>query len=447
MAFVTTPGGTQHAQVIPDTMDDTIDYDDDDNDESEGQRGRETPAEEDPLRTGGKNPSSTIPNLSSTAAFGGRPTGRSSTATDGGGIAGKLPSVLEAERERARIQEELERERSWRKLREDQAELKALRQQRQAYEAGEVTDEVFLKSLAAPRTSAVPTRSSSFLPRPEPPAKFLGKTQANYDTWLEGCEYFLARSPGDFAEESQKVDFGLLYVERELKSTFKVWVDSKVSTNPRFKPTWQDLQSQMLESMGSKEERMQRAFDDLKKLTQGGRSPAELLNKLRILWAEVNEQSELKKIYDFVSALNEPIRNSLNAAGHPPFKTLADAEMRVNQIHRTLPKSTRPTSTPEGRGKRGGSPPKPSTQTGGGKRGRGGHSGAKGSGRTPKKDSNSTDQPLADRVDKSTVTCYYCNKTGHYKNECPTNPEVKSRKEGDEASKAGGSKKSKGSKS
>jgi len=173
-----------------------------------------------------------------------------------------------------------------------------------------------------------------------------------------------------------------------------------MALNPLFIPTWTDLQQQMLESMGSKEERMQRAFDDMKKLTQGSKTPSELLNKFRILWAEVGETSEPKKIYDYVAALNESVRNALNASGHAPFKTLADAEARINQIQRTLPKSTKQSSTTEGRGKRFGSPPHASTQSSGGKRGKGGHSGTKRGGGTPRKDTRPVEQPLADRAEE-----------------------------------------------
>jgi hypothetical protein len=35
MAYVTTPGGTQHAQIVQDTMDDTIDDDNDDVEETQ----------------------------------------------------------------------------------------------------------------------------------------------------------------------------------------------------------------------------------------------------------------------------------------------------------------------------------------------------------------------------------------------------------------------------
>jgi hypothetical protein len=220
-----------------------------------------------------------------------------------------------------------------------------------------------------------------------------------------------------------------------------------MALNPSFIPTWTDLQQQMLESIGSKEERMQRAFNDMKKLTQGGKTPSELLNKFRILWAEVGETLEPKKIYDYVAALNESVRNALNASGYAPFKTLADAEARINQIQRTLPKSTKQSSTTEGRRKRFSSPPHALTQSSGGKRGKGGHSSTKRGGGTPRKDTRPTEQPLANRTNKSAVVYYFYNKLGYYKNECPTNPEAKPLVAAKGNSRGGGLKKSRGSKS
>jgi hypothetical protein len=173
MAYVTTPGGTQH---LPETIDDLAGYNDDDIEETHPYSGQVTPAEEDPPRMGGAATSSPTPRTRGTMGGSSRFPGRSPPTASGSRTLGKLPSVEEAERQRASIQEELERERSWRKLQEDQAELKALRRQRQAFKAGEVTDEMFLTTATALRVGVVLLRNSSFLPRPKPPQKFLGKT-------------------------------------------------------------------------------------------------------------------------------------------------------------------------------------------------------------------------------------------------------------------------------
>jgi hypothetical protein len=172
--------------------------------------------------------------------------------------------------------------------------------------------------------------SSGRMPKDKEPPTFEGKSRSNYDDWVRTLERHFRRYPTLAASEALKIDYasdfaGKLQVDTWERHTRQLG-DGEV-------PTWSMMKQVMLDSMGSEDERRQRAHERLKIVVQGLRSPSELLEEMKECWYETGEDREDQMVHQFITALNKTSR--LEMKKYPvPAKTLKEAEERANSWHR-----------------------------------------------------------------------------------------------------------------
>jgi len=303
--------------------------------------------------------------------------------------------------------------RAWLQQQQEVQELARIQEIRRRFEAGDPT------ALHEPHTEATqptvpkvaPDRAN--LPRPEPPHKYEKKNRADYNQWCRDNEDYHIKSPTYFAEEGQKVSFGLQYVTETLRSLWETHCVHMRLVDPLWAPTWQELKDKMLGALGTPAERKRAAYEAIKSCKQrSNQSPTELLGYLRPLWAEIQETSLERMTADFTSALSDAIKRDLTYLPQRERETLVQMEEQSNIAYRRLVKegaakarskttnkrSTPPATTTEGADK---AAKKPKTDREGKK--------------TTSKPRNGRFNPKQDIAD---ITCFNCNKKGHYASNC-----------------------------
>jgi hypothetical protein len=319
------------------------------------------------------------------------------------------------------IAEQLARERQWRIDRENANELSILQARRHAIQAGDLTQDYIPIDLAKmARPSRVPVRQPA-LPKPNSPPTYNGSTRLSYDEWSDSCEHFFQTASESFPHEEDKVSFATQYINQYLKDSWKSYVEGQKLENPLYVVNWRDLQEQMLNALGSKEERTQDAYDRLKVLSQGNGTPTVLLNKLKSLWREVGKSQESERVHDFVSALNPRIKTIWKQNGGGIFDKVTDVEAAANRVWRTIHKDGLDRSGPVNANS--GSPPSPRTRGNGGvhKRGKSVRNGPSRDNKPKEFNKGPTPNEAKSMAD---VECYGCHKKGHTRDYCPENPQA-----------------------
>jgi hypothetical protein len=221
-------------------------------------------------------------------------------------------------------------------------------------------------------------------------------------------------------EDMQKVSFGIQYVAQELKDSWRTWVKEQAAINGQYVPTWNAFTHRMLEALGSEAERLQDAFDRLKSIRQGNKTPIELLTRFKPLWRETQQFTEPRQINDFVSALHPRIRQVMSSTGTRTFNRLSDAEARASSIWRSLDKDRMSSPTPDDRQKGEKGPSHSRRSSNGGSRARKAQRGPPGANQA--KGSGSSDPPQKKSL--AETECYHCHNLGHTKDYCKQNPEA-----------------------
>lgn len=192
-------------------------------------------------------------------------------------------NLAQAEPTDASPSTELEEMRAWLKRTEELEELRALRELRARYEAGDLTAIQSLQKVAL-QTKATLAEPSSNLPRPDPPQLYQKHNRAEYNRWERDCEGYFVQSPTRFIVEARKIDFGLRYVAENLKTLWQAHLASNLRAAPLWTPTWAELKEVMLNALGTPAERRQVAYESLKRCRQRlGQSPTDLLDYMRPL--------------------------------------------------------------------------------------------------------------------------------------------------------------------
>jgi hypothetical protein len=182
------------------------------------------------------------------------------------------------------VSDELQEMRTWLENTKAQEELRALRELRARYDAGD-TAAVRAVSQGQGGLSLPPVAPAAALPRPEPPQQFAKRNRAEYNRWERDCEGFFTRSAAHFVREQQKVDFGVMYISEPLKTLWRAHCLVEEVSSPSWIPTWAGLKAVMLNSLGTPQERRRQAYEQIKGCRQrAGQSPTELLDYLRPLW-------------------------------------------------------------------------------------------------------------------------------------------------------------------
>lgn len=330
------------------------------------------------------------------------------------------------------VTEELENLRQWLKEARDREELEELRQIRARYEAGDCT--ALQPTQRIERIVAAPRFSSANLPRPEPPHTYTKKNRAQFNRWERDCEGFFFRSPDHFVTEAQKVEFGTRYISEPLKSLWRSHIESYMLQDPTFEPTWANVKQVMLDALGTPLERKQQAYEQLKRCHQGTtQSPTDLLDYMRPLWEELGTtQSPDMQALEYLSALQDYIQKDLYLLPPDRRTTISMIEEQANVIFRR-----RTRATPKAKEEK----PKRQHQN---------NSGSEGDRKTPKTTKKAREAPKTSKwhkkpetakknANKDHITCFQCNKTGHYANECPDTHSKKAEGSARKDKNAGGS--------
>ena len=319
----------------------------------------------------------------------------------------------------------------WEEKQRRQEKLKRLKDRRRRYEEGDVN--AILLDIAGSSVAVAPVvRPTAMLPRPDPPEKYEKRDRAQYNRWERDCERYFDQTPQLFALDQQKIDFGERYVAEPLKSLWNAWVRerSAPAAYPRrfdfmgptevpfltSQPTWKEFKGIMLNALGSKMERRHVAHAALNRRRQKqDESPTELLDALRPLWEELQEEmSEGYKVLQYTSALRREIQDDLSRAKDEDKISLVQVEDLANRSWRRLQHHA-PSKPPESKKStsrfhsnttdEAGDAKNPKKQ----KKVRKGHLGPNRPDATRKDDASST---------PSHIICYNCGEAGHKSNVC-----------------------------
>jgi len=274
------------------------------------------------------------------------------------------------------------------------AELKAL-STRIEMETAEANASTTRLHQVAPTHPYIPPGS---LPKARDPHVFKGVDKGDYDQWARDLNRLFTRFTVAYPTGPDQCDYASQWLG---KSQQDIWERNVRIIGPEL-VTWEVMKSIMLNSMGSPEERVQHAFDKLKKVKQGKFTPTETLNYMKTYWDEIGDVGQRTMIHDFIAALNPDVRDRVELS-ETPCTSLVEAEDRATRADRYLKEHGGKRTAEDG----------PSRTHVGTKRQKGTQkatyevSGEKGG------------EVLKPQAKGDPPTCYGCRKVGHKKPDCP----------------------------
>jgi hypothetical protein len=313
-------------------------------------------------------------------------------------------------------QDELEREleelRRWRQREENLRELTKLRELKRKVQQGDLSafDEV---SLPAPSPRRVESVTDLGAPRPKDPETFANRDRQQYNCWARDCEAIFRGSPSRFATDTQRVDFGIRFLDETVRSTWDTYREDHLREDPFWEPTWAQLKAVMLDCLGPLEMRRLQAHNDLKRLRQRhDQDPNVLLARLNTLWSEMEHVSEEQRRMDFMGALLSEIQKELMGRDPEDINTVSKVNTAArfiwNKTKRTAPTAEHPTAKREGHARTT-------------------HEDRAGPPKTRKKAKKAFAGNFKKKQRKSdpsgpkdpNMTCWGCNEPGHFQKDCP----------------------------
>ena len=172
--------------------------------------------------------------------------------------------------------------------------------------------------------------STSGMPKARDPHVFEGRDRADFNQWTRSCERIFLRWPVAYQSDQTKTSFASEWLGADQQNQ---WERFERSLSEPEGATWAQMKKEMLDSMGSEGERRQTAYERLRVLVQGAKTPTELMNEMKDCWEELQEDNEANKVITFIAALNRQIRDRMSLMEHAPH-SLVDAEGKANKQHR-----------------------------------------------------------------------------------------------------------------
>jgi hypothetical protein len=254
------------------------------------------------------------------------------------------------------LEQRLGEARQWLQNEQAQAELNAIDELRNKQMQGESIEHLLLTRGASGSDNTslalISNRMDAKLPEPPAPRVYHANSRQEYDEWVRECETYHRRASSRFPNELEKVEFGRQYLSRRQKQDWDGYAKDSENKLPTWKATWDLMKHFMLEQLGPAYEREQRAFDKIRKISQEGRDPLDILNTLRPLWAEAGLKDPQNQIQSFISCLDIEIYNKVMYEENRPCTTIREAEDRAIRAQRQRkdlplnPKKRRPTEEP-----------------------------------------------------------------------------------------------------
>nr|OQO15702.1 hypothetical protein B0A51_17500 [Rachicladosporium sp. CCFEE 5018] len=285
------------------------------------------------------------------------------------------------------------------------SELNAARLRRAREEAEIRRLEAITPAVASIEATALGGGLSNALPKDKESPTFEGANRAQYDDWVRALERQFRRYPRMNNSEQLKLDQAETYIGHLQNDHWDRWKRAKEAKPVHSEPTWANMKQCMLDTMGTGPERRQKAHDRLKHIHQGQRSPTELLEEMKQLWAEIEEDRDTQMVHSFTAALNPALRLHVLSQG-TEAQTLAAREEQANLAYRLLPRSHAEPSASRTSASR-----KRQGTTSYGRR----SPGQSGPDRDEKPLDDSRQRP---KRAGSPRRCYKCNQVGHLQKEC-----------------------------
>ncbi|USP74003.1 retrotransposon nucleocapsid protein [Curvularia clavata] len=310
------------------------------------------------------------------------------------------------------IAQQLDELRAWRQRALDEQELKRLQEIKRRFDQGDTT--ALTEDLYEPhRAVGIQLEPNVGAPRPEKPTQFTSRDRAEYNRWERECEATFRGSPKTFQTEAVKIDFGLRYITDPLRSTWDAYYHDYCRKDTNWTPTWLDLKTVMVDSLGPPEQRKLEAHRALKHIRQDwSQDPNDLLAKLDTLWSELgNAYSEEQRVRDFMGALTMTIQKELLLLEPGQRSTISDLNARARLIwDRTKREKPSNARTTQNKQARSGTPPKNT---------RGYEKTLKKQRRNPADTKGSyAANKVRGRDAEGKIVCYNCGEPGHISRNC-----------------------------
>lgn len=323
-----------------------------------------------------------------------------------------LANLAHYEEPQATIAQQLQELREWRQRALEEQELRHLQEIKRRFDQGDTS--ALIEEVSQPtRVLETPHEPNAGAPRPEKPTQFTNKDRAQYNRWERECEATFRGSPKTFQTESIKIDFGVRYITDPLRSSWDAYVHDERRKSSSWEPSWSNLKTVMVDSLGPPEQRKLVAHRALKHVKQEwSQDPNDLLAQLDTLWTELGDSySEEQRIMDFIGALTMTIQKELLLLEPAQRRTLTDVNSRARLIwDRTRRDKPNTPKLGGNRSNQANSHPN---------RERGREKTWKRSRRTPAEQRQGMTTNRVQSHDwKANRVCYKCQKLGHHAKEC-----------------------------
>ena len=332
--------------------------------------------------------------------------------SEGAQISPNETNVAHHERGPPTMAQQLQELREWRQRALDEQELRHLQEIKRRFEQGD-TSALTEGVLPAPRVEETLHEPNAGAPRPEKPTQFTNRDRAEFNCWARDCEATFRGSPKTFQTDAIKIDFGLRYITDPLRSTWDAYTHDQQRKDSAWEPSWENLKTVMVDSLGPPEQRKLVAHRALKQVRQDwSQDPNDLLAKLDTLWTELGDSyPEEQRIMDFVGALTPTIQKELLLLDPAQRSTLTDVNSRARLIWDRTRKDT-PKASRSG-GSRGNRPHSPPKNEGGNEK-----TWKRPRRETPDRRQDRNFNKVWRRDARSNITCFNCKEPGHIARDC-----------------------------
>jgi hypothetical protein len=263
-----------------------------------------------------------------------------------------------------------------------------------------------------------------FIPKLPPPRVYHNSNRKEYNNWVRDVEGYILNDT-NFPTPQMKLNYAEHYIDETRRDR---WESKKRILDLKDRD-WTHLKQEMLECLGNRWEREQRARENLKRMQQGADDPTKLLNRMRTEWEDIDpekaaEDGNKDHIAELHAALHPTLKEYLYLQARE-WTSLTDLETNANYLwrgfkekQRNNKRSQEDPNVEQQRPKKAqkgpqGSQPNPAKD-------QGGYSNLR-KGKQPKGQyrKEKAKQELK-KKDRETNACYRCHSTEHWARDCPT---------------------------
>ena len=231
--------------------------------------------------------------------------------------------------------------------------------------------------------------------RPKEPSEYKGKTLKEHREFFRTCKTAFRLDPQDFPEDRQKILWAMQYLGGDPRESWYSYFEKREETHADT-PTWEYFKQFMLDLLSDPVNRsLEAATAHAQAIQRKDQSVRAFATYLEVLEDQLTPYTEEQRVQHLFSKLRPELQRAFTNYHQIPntreeliaiSSTLERNMRRAPVAQETLPKSVT----------RGKSKDR----------------------KEEKKSSTTAHTPESKPKDKSSVTCYKCQKKGHYANEC-----------------------------